>query len=256
MNIDHISISRAGTWEECKQRYKFRYHLKMTPPGETPFYFTYGKIVHKIAEEYISQQGQKNLNEICTSVLNGDVEVENGEKAPSLPPDYKNRLPGHLRAIDNLTKQIGFGGELELPFDLDLDPPHKKMIAGVIDRLIPKNDKYFIIDYKTTKRGVWRKTALTIKKDLQLQTYAWAIHKLYRIEIEQIRGALYYLEGGSLIPTKFNKESVYNVVKYLADTYDEIKSFDPNMVIGTTGDHCGRCDYRSICPFYKMRGKK
>jgi CRISPR/Cas system-associated exonuclease Cas4 (RecB family) len=254
MNIEHISISRAGTWDECKQRYKFRYHLKVPAPGEEPFYFIYGKIVHKIAEEYVKYGGDKTLNEISTAVLNGEIKID-GKEAPSLPPDYKKRFPSHLRAIDSLTNQIGFGGELELPFNLDLDPPHGKLIAGVIDRLIIK-EKVFIIDYKTTKRGKWRKTPDTIRKDLQLRAYAWAVNQLYNIDYDKIRGALYYVEGGNLIPVKFTENSVQAAIKELISVYDEIKSCDPNTVIGTTGDHCARCDYRTICPFYQLKGRR
>lgn len=252
MEINHISISRAGTWEECKQRYKFRYHLKMVAPGEEPFYFIYGKLVHLMAEEYVKSSGSKTLSEISSAVLNGDILLD-GKKAPMLPDEYKKRLPGHLRAIDALTKDVGFCGELELSFDLDLDPPNQKMIAGVIDRLVFKNDKCFIIDYKTTKRGKWRKTSDTIRKDLQLQAYAWAVNQVYKVDYDKIRGALYYLEGGNLIPTKFSENSVKSVVKELTYTYDEIKNCDPNTVIGTTGDHCARCDYRTVCNFYNLK---
>lgn len=255
MEINHISVSREGTWKECRQRYKFRYHLKVPAPGEEPFYFIYGKIVHKIAEEYVSCKGERPLNVISAAVLQGDILVEE-DKAPPLPADYKNRLPGHLRAIESLTQKVGFLGELELPFNLDLDPPNQKMVAGVIDRLIPKNDKYFIIDYKTTKRGKWRKDGLTIKKDLQLRVYAWAVHQIYKVDYDKIRGALYYLEGANLIPVKFTEQSVVAAITELTAVYDEIKTFDANLVIGTTGDHCTRCDYKSICPFYKLKGRR
>lgn len=248
MNIEHISVSRYDLWKECKCKYRFRYHLKTPSPIEEPYYFFYGSLVHRFAEEYIKAKGEKTLNEISNQILK--------EEKISLPGDYKARLPGHLRSIDSLTKKIGFDGELELPFNLDLDPPNEKMVAGVIDRLIFKNDKRFIIDYKTTKPGKWRKDQSTIKKDLQLQVYAWAVHQIYKIDYDKIRGALYYLEGGSLIPTKFNAGSIYKVIEELTHTYDEIKSFDPNLVIGTTGDHCGRCNYRSVCCFYKLKGRK
>jgi ATP-dependent helicase/DNAse subunit B len=50
MNIEHISVSRYQVFVECKQKYKYRYHLAIKPDKPEPFYFTYGKIVHKIAE--------------------------------------------------------------------------------------------------------------------------------------------------------------------------------------------------------------
>ena len=227
----------------------------MPSPIDEPFYFLYGTLVHLIAEEYVRAGGSKTLSEISGAILNGDILLD-GKKAPMLPDDYKKRLPGHLRAIESLTKNVGFGGSLELPFDLDLDAPNKKMVAGVIDRLVFKNDKYFIIDYKTTKRGKWRKTSDTIRKDLQLRTYAWAVNQIYKVDYDKIRCALYYLEGGNLIPCKFSENSAKAAVKELISVYDEIKSCDPNTVIGTTGDHCARCDYRSVCCFYNSYKKR
>src|SRR6185295_3062375 len=51
VRIEHISISRESIWNECQYKYKYRYHLDLKPPEE-PIYFEYGKIVHKIIEDY------------------------------------------------------------------------------------------------------------------------------------------------------------------------------------------------------------
>ena len=248
MKIEHISVSRHGMWYECKQKYKYKYHLGIQAQ-ESPFYFEYGKIVHKIAEEYVRGRGEVALNEIANEVLKGRIEIEEGVKASSLPLDYKARLPGHLRAIENLTKQIGFDGDLEWPFQMDLDPPNGKLISGVIDRLIPKNEKCFIIDYKTTKRGRFRKNPLSIKHDIQLRTYAWAVREKIGISIDNIRVALYYLEGGNLIAGKFTERAVDEAIKDLKDTYDEIQNTDPNKVTGNVGEWCRRCEYKDMCPY-------
>lgn len=250
MKIEHISVSRHGTWVECKQKYKYKYHLGIKEE-ESPFYFEYGKIVHKIAEEYVKNRGDLLLNEIANDVLQGKIEIEEGVKASSLPLEYKNRFPGHLRAIETLTRKIGFDGELEWPFDLDIDPPNGKMIAGVIDRLIPKSDKCFIIDYKTTKRGRYRKTPVSIRHDLQLLTYAWAVQQKLGIDIDNIRVALYYLEGANLIAGKVTQKAANEAIVELRRVYDQIKDTDPNKVVGCVGEWCKRCEYNGICPYYR-----
>jgi ATP-dependent exoDNAse (exonuclease V) beta subunit len=252
MQIEYISVSRAGTWEECKYRYRYRYHLKVPSPEEEPYYFEYGKIVHAIAEHYVLEQGKKPLTEISRAILRGEVEIEDGVTVKNkVPPSYLKRLTGHLRSIEVLTKQIGFKGDVERPFFLDLDPPNEIMAKGVIDRLIPKDYNYFIIDYKTTKKGKWRKTPLSIKKDLQLRIYTWAVHRILNVPIDKIKSALYYVEGGNLIPVVFSQQSVEQAVTELIKTYHDIKNTDPNKVLGNVGDHCGRCDYRNICPFVR-----
>jgi RecB family exonuclease len=253
MNIEHISVSRWETYQTCPARYRYRYHLKLESPEPEPFYFTYGKIVHKIAEEYILNKGKKELKEVCGAVLQGEIPIEdyasNKQKAPPLPPDYRNRLKSHIRAIHHLTEQIGFEGELEYPFEYDLVPPHEKYLVGVIDRLIHNNDEFFIIDYKTTKRGKWRKTKETIKKDLQLRCYSRVIQKLFDVPADKIKAALYYVEGGNLIGATFSEKALEAAESEMREGYKQIEAHDPDKVWGRIGRHCDRCEYRSICTF-------
>ena len=168
-----------------------------------------------------------------------------------IPPAYKKRLSGNLRAIQNLADTIGFEGELERPFEYDLDPPNEKMLVGVIDRLILKKGQAFIIDYKTTKKGRWRKNQKTIKSDLQLRAYSRVIQKELDLPAKSIKAALYYVEGGDLIGAKFSEESLLAAEKELLTTYQKIEQKDPNQVWGTIGHNCDRCEYSSICPFLK-----
>lgn len=255
MDIERISVTRNSIWKECRQRYKYRYVLKVESPEPEPFYFEYGKIVHKIAEEFVANQGNRTLTEISEAVLHGEIELEHGKKASKVPPSYMKRLPGHIRSIASLTEQIGFKGDLEYSFNLDLDPPHKKYCLGIIDRLIGNDvkDKFFIIDYKTTQKGPWRQTPQTIGKDLQLRTYTWAVQQEHGVPAERIAAALYYLEGSNLIPARFTQRAIDGAVRELIVTYDEIKATSPDSVFGRVGDHCGRCDYRTICPYYRSK---
>lgn len=253
MKPSALSVSRKGTWDECQQRYKYRYYLKIESPEEEPFYFQFGKIVHKIAETYVQNKGKVPINEITNSVLHGEIEVEEGVRITSpLPQDYAKRLPSHIRTIKSISDKLGFEGKTEFDFKLDLQPPHEKFIVGVIDRLVIKNGIYFIIDYKTTKKGRWRKTPITIKKDLQLRTYTWAVQQMFNVPIDKIRSALYYAEGGNLIPAKFTQSAVDAAVKELTDVYDEITATDPDKILGNVGEHCRRCDYRNICHFVRV----
>lgn len=258
MNITHISVSRKSVWDECKVKYKYKYHEKIESPEEEPFYFVYGKIVHKIAEEYVRARGERELFDVKDDVLQGRIPIESyeGEEqhAPPLPMTYKNRMGEHLSSIRKITEQIGFDGELEWSFRYDLDPPNEKFVVGFIDRLIRKDDQFWIIDYKTTKKGRFRKTRNTIREDLQLRAYARIVQKEFNVPAENIRAALYYLEGGELIGAKFTESSLLAAEKELLFAYDDIKSFPPDKAWGNIGYHCKRCDYRSLCPFYKKSG--
>lgn len=249
MLIEHISVSRAGTYKECAQKYKFHYHLKVPSPVEEPFYFSYGKIVHKLAEEYIQCRGEKSLNEIWIDIKTGNLEIENGLKAPPLPKEYEKRLPIHLKQIQNLTSKIGVEGLVEHKFLYDLDPPNKKFVKGFIDRLIFKGDMAFILDYKTTKKGNWRVTKETVKHDLQLRTYCFIVMEEFNLPPEKITSALFYLEDGEMITGSYKLPDLILAKKQLLDLYNQIHAHDVDNVRGNIGQHCARCNFESICPF-------
>lgn len=255
MKIDHISISRESTWNECKKKYYYRYHQGILPPVE-PIYFLYGKIVHKIIEVYTLARGKRDINEIVKAVLSGDIELEEGKdgkpgkKAGPLPSDYLAKLPVHLRSFMQLTKSIGTQGEVEWKFEHDLDPPNGRKLVGVIDRLLLLKDLCFIIDYKTTKVGPYRKTKATIGGDLQLQCYARMAQKHYGYKADQIRCALFFLDGCEVVDTKFSQETIDGVEKRLLEVYKSIQTADPDTTPGTVGKHCYRCDYKNICAYF------
>ena len=251
-----MSVSRKNLWDECKKKYYYKYHVKLKPEEPEPFYFTYGKIIHKIAEEYIEKKGEFDLGQITESIVKGEIPIErNGDNpvyAPKIPSFYKARIPGNLKSIQNLTKSIGFDGELEWEFKYDLDPPNKKLMVGFIDRLIIKKDHAFIIDYKTTKRGSsFRKNKNTIKDDLQLRAYSKIVQEKFDIPAKNIMSALYFLEGGELVDAKFSQESLDEAKDILINGYDEIYNCDPKDAWGNVGKHCRFCDYKKVCPFYK-----
>lgn len=257
MDINHISVSRKDVWNKCQQQYKYKYHLKIDTGVEEPFYFTYGSIVHKIAELYVENNAEKTLEEISKSILNGDIPFDkdkdgNDVFAPELPKEYKKRFPKHIDSIQYLTDQLGTEGEIEYKFEFDIDPPNNKMIKGFIDRLIPKGDEWIIIDYKTTKKGRFRKNLRTIRNDLQLRAYARVVQLEKGIPANKIRAALYYLEDKSLIGCKFSEQSLIEAHEELIYAYDQIKRTPEDKAWGNVQDHCKHCDYRTICPFYRL----
>jgi len=250
MNIEHISVSRAQCYEECPLKYKYRYHLKVVSPEPEPIYLAYGTTIHKIAEEYVRAKGARNITEVANDVISGKILLKENVSAPKFTREYINKLPNHLRAVKLLTEKLGFEGELEWKFHYDLNPPHGEFITGFIDRLIPKGGKYFVIDYKTTKKGPWRKDAATIIDDLQLRCYARVVQKEFNCKAEDIRCALYYLEGPEMVSAKFSQDSLLRAVAELHKVYETIKKADPDQVRGNYGPHCQRCDYRSLCPLF------
>ena len=107
MKINHISVSRAQTFQECPCKYKFRYHLQIVPDGPEPPYFAYGKTLHKIAETYVARGEPGAFAEIAMDVLCGKIEIEPGKKAPALEGDYKKKIHEHLKNLKRFINQVG-----------------------------------------------------------------------------------------------------------------------------------------------------
>lgn len=256
MNIEHISVSRSKSYKQCPYYYKLKYHDKIPNPGEEQFYFVYGKIVHKIAETHVQEKGKRPLKEIANDVLKGKIEIENGKQAPSLPLEYKKRISFHLKAIEKLNNTIGCDGITEHNFKYDLDPPNKKLVTGFIDRLIVKENKAWIIDYKTTKKGPFRENKKTIKYDPQLRLYCRVVQKEFNLEAKNIKAALFYLEDEELLSSCYDENSLCSIEKELLDIYNKIHSHEPQNAIGQTGNHCQRCEYKNMCPFFRNVQKK
>jgi hypothetical protein len=229
------------------------------PSQFSPFYFTYGTIFHKCAEEFVRHEGKKSLGIISKEILEGKIPIEehNGiiKYAPKLPAEYKEKFPNHLKALQKLTDQIGFEGknEIEWSFEYDLEPPNNKCVVGFIDRLIIKNDKYFIIDYKTSKNNGWRKTPKTIINDLQLQVYARVVQKTFNVDAKAVQAALYYVDGGNLVGARFTNETLLRAEQELLRAYCDIISTEPNKAYANVGEHCRRCEFNSLCPHYKKK---
>lgn len=253
MNIEHISVSRGKSYKQCPYYYKLKYHDKIPNPGEEQFYFVYGKIVHKIAEQHVIEKGSRPLKEIVSEVLLGKIEIEQGVKAPELPPEYKKRMPYHIKAIEKLNDKIGCDGITEHKFRYDLQPPNNKFVTGFIDRLIIREDRAWIIDYKTTKKGKFRENKTTIKFDPQLRMYSRVVQKEFGISAQNIKSALYYLEDEQILSASYDEKSLDLVEQELLNLYDSISSHDPQNAIGKVGSHCQRCEYKDMCPFFKNK---
>jgi CRISPR/Cas system-associated exonuclease Cas4 (RecB family) len=256
MLINHQSVSRKKCYDTCEQQYKFRYHLKVPRPGPEPFYFTYGTIVHRVAEVYVENRGEMQIGDIAKDLLRGKIDLDDkGRKCPPIEDDYQKKFQKHLRAIQKLTERIGTGGIVEHKFEYDLDPPNKRTILGFIDRLIIADGKAFIIDYKTTKKGKWRVNKQTVKDDLQLRTYSRVVQREFGIAPENIRAALFYLEGEEIVACTYSEESLIKAEQELLRSFKMIERSDPDRVWGKVGWHCKNCDYATMCPFYSADSK-
>ena len=257
MDINHLSVSRTQVWESCRLKYKLNYHLHTPSPEAEPPYFLYGSLVHKIAQEYVESKGKRNINDIKNDCLNGVILLEaNQDTIPrkALPIEYQNKLSKHLVALMKSFAKFGFDGECEYAFDYDINPPHQQHVNGKIDRLIQKDGKVVIIDYKTTKSGFWQKSKKDIIDDIQLQCYTMVVCERFKMTPENVFSALYYLDNENFIGAQFSRTTLDKCRENLIKIYNEIETSDPDKVMGSVGKQCDRCEFRTLCPALRIIG--
>ena len=256
MNIDHLSVSRKQCWDLCEQQYKYKYHLKVISDKPQQIFFTYGQVIHKAAELYVASKGSNQLDHYIKEILKGNISLDRFKSASkiSLPSSYYEKITSHIRHLKKITDFLGFDGDTEFEFMHDLNPPNNFILKGYIDRILQKNEKFFVIDYKTTKVGPYRKDKNTIKNDLQMQSYALVVRDKFNIDGDKIILALFYLEGGKMVSVSFDNKTLDECKKTLIETFEEIKDKDPEKAKANVGNHCRLCDYNDICPYYK-KGK-
>ena len=254
MIINHLSVSRSQCFELCQTQYKYKYHLKVIPDKPEQIYFVYGKLIHKAAEIYVKQKAQEPIFEIGKKLLSREIEFEDSSKLDTLTTEYKNKFWNHLKVVEKFTERVGFDGDIEYKIEYDLYPPDKKILLGFIDRLIIKNDRAIIIDYKTSKDNAWRKNSQTIKADLQLNAYAMVVNEQFGIAPENIQAALIYLEGGKTVSTNFKINNLIAVKDKLKNLFLQIEQIDEKKATANVGFHCRRCDFSNICPYNRSNG--
>jgi len=253
MNIEHLSVSRSGCFEQCQQQYKFKYHLKVIPDKPEQIYFTYGKLVHTAAEYFVENKGKRKIHDIANDLMDGTIEFEGTDKLYMIDNDYRKKLYEHTAFIEKFTEKVGYEGDIEYEVKYDLDPPNNKTFLGYIDRLIIKNDQAIILDYKTSKDNSWRKNKNNIVYDLQLCAYALYVHEKYNIAPEKIQAALVYLENPTIVSTNFTKKRLMDTKETLKKTFYLIENMDADKVVGNVGNHCRRCDFNDKCAFYRTK---
>jgi len=253
MEIDYLSVSRKQCWDTCQQQYKYKYHLKVISNKPQQIFFTYGQVIHKAAELYVASKGSQTLEYFTKEILTGNISLDKFKPASkiSLPTSYYEKITSHIRQLKKITDFLGFDGDTEFEFKHDLNPPNNTILKGYIDRILKKNEKFFVIDYKTTKTGPYRKDKNTIKKDLQMQAYSLVVRDKFNISGDKIILALFYLEGGNMISVSFNDKTLDECKKTLLETFEEIKTKEPEKAKANVGNHCKFCDYNDICPYYK-----
>jgi len=246
------SHSKLSTFEQCKQKFKFRYIDKIIPEIAQTIEALLGSCVHETLE-WLYKQIKRNtiptLDETIIFYSRSWQEKFTPEilivKKNLEAKDYFNKGVNFL--INYYTKNQPFDDntlEVEKRVKLDLDEEKKYKILGFIDRLAlnPTTGEYEIHDYKTADTMPDKEK---INNDRQLALYSLAIKQIYGLE-KEVCLIWHYLAHDAKICIKKTQQELENLkhetiklIKLIEDT----TRFPPKV-----SKLCDWCEYKNICP--------
>jgi len=240
--LSHSSIS---TYQQCPQKWKFRYIDKV--PERPRSFFSFGKSVHS-GMEYLFAQMKESfpaLEKVLTHYREGWL--SEGYETPAQEKWFfkegERILKGfYAKHKDDRKKVV----DVELKFTIDIEGVP---VTGYIDRIDETaSGGLGIVDYKTGK--AFDKSR--VRRDPQLTMYQLACRDVFGKEVETV--TLYHLN--SLTPltvpahTAHQEKELKALVVTAAQGINE-KKFEPQPE--PTG-YCRWCDYMQICPAFANKG--
>ncbi len=250
------SHSKLSTFEQCKQKYKFRYIEKIKPDFEASIESHLGKAVHDTLEwlyksvlnnnlptldqiiEFYIEKWQNTYKKNCKIVKVGLTEKDYFNKGVKFLIDYYVK---HQPFNKDNTLEM----EKRVYVELEKNFPHK--IIGYIDRLVhnKETNTYEIHDYKTAN---FLPNQAKFDQDRQLALYGIAIKQLYGQD-KNLLLVWHYLNHNKKIISKRTdeqlnqlKHDIINLIKQIESTKDFPLNKSPL---------CGWCEYKSSCPGWK-----
>ncbi len=239
--IEQVSYSQLETFAQCPLKYKYRYLIGLI--GEPSHVLSFGQTIHRVLRDFhrpelfqeksdlsdlLKLYRQHWLNEGYDNKEHREQRFSAGEK---ILTDYFN----------DHGQKLGRPVFLEKKFRLRFN---SVILTGSIDRLdVDSDGRYEIIDYKTGKS----KEESAVAKNEQLAIYGLAAVEELNIYPESL--ALYFVEDNIKVATERTKESLINLRTELSDRIEEIKKSDFPARVGKL---CQYCEYRQICPAFKI----
>jgi len=268
---DGLSPTALSDYRKCPYRYYLKYVLRITEPTEIieePGAREWGEIVHAAVRNFYQYHFPKGFSakEMGRAISVMERELEKAlERSRSLAVKPKSSVNLDLNAFkqrmyhfletETLRFQSGFEIfksvlERKAKHYLTIDGAQVR-VYGRIDRIDLREDRYYIIDYKTGK--IPSKKNYEIGEDFdefQLPLYALAFSK----EHFEIIGGMIYYEIGRQARTVDIVEGK-NAVDYLCAFRERIlvptikELLDPQVAFHqTTNDElCQYCIYQQLC---------
>ena len=251
--MTQYSHSKLGTFQQCKQKYKFQYVDKVKVESKDTIETFLGSLVHKTLEKLYKDLKFQKLN-TKEELLNFFKECWNKEfndKILIVKKDYKKEnyfemgikfisdYYEHYKPFNNLTT-LG----LETEYRLELDDGNSYHVR--MDRLsCDKDGNYYVCDYKTNNQ---LKPQEELDEDRQLAMYSLWVKNNFN-DCKNVKLVWYFLAFDKEMISERNEEQLLNLKLDVQNIIKEIESC--NNFLTTISNLCDWCAYKSLCPAWK-----
>jgi putative RecB family exonuclease len=252
--VPNFSHSKLTTFQQCPQKYKFRYIDEIPPPTRS-IELHLGTSVHSALERLYgdARQGQvPSRDEFLAFFQQAWDEgyspqlriVRSRTTAKTYMELGREMLKNYHWRFHPFTQSTTL--ELEEKFLFPLSEQHE--MRGIIDRLAKAADGTLEIhDYKTSRR---LPTSDQISSDVQLALYEIAVRHRWP-ETQRITLIWHYLAFDKDIEIKKTAQQLETVKRNtlgLIQRIEAAKAFPTNVT-----PLCDWCEYKEICPAMKKR---
>ncbi len=246
------SHSRLSAFEQCRQKYKFRY-IDHIPEKEKTIEAHLGTMVHATLEWLYMEAKEDRLPSLDDVMLyysrNWLTNYQDFKivKKNMTDKDYFNK--GVQFLIDYYNRYAPFQEntlDLEKEVFIDLDEEGNYKLKGFIDRLCfnMETQEYEIHDYKTSNTLPPQEK---LDADRQLALYSIAVREMFP-EGKKVKLIWHYLNFNKRMESRRTEEQLKQLKKETVELIKTIESLNLEEFRPTVSALCGWCSYKQICP--------
>jgi RecB family exonuclease len=231
-----LSYSKLNTYRQCPLRYRFTYLDRL--PRRPRRLFRMAKRVHHALMTWLvyARSGQPSLAEALRTYENAwGVEAQ---------PELRHARE-YLEGVELLEAfheaNVGrpcAAAYLEQKFEVEVGG-HR--LTGAMDRVDLTDRGFEVIDYKMDRE---LRSQAEVDRDLQLGLYGLAVRETHGVAPEAL--SLYFVRHNLKATTVRTRGQIDDLGDWVVRTAAEMSTtrrWQP-----CTGDWCGGCDFRTICP--------
>ncbi|MFN3652765.1 MAG: RecB family exonuclease [Armatimonadota bacterium] len=233
-----LSYSKLNTYRQCPLRYRFTYLDRL--PRRPRRLFRASRHIHHALMRWLTyaRSGQPRWEEAKAAYDSAWGVLQDPALADSA--DYREGLEivraYHEANAERPCRPV----HLEHKFSVPLGP---HVLIGSIDRVDATDSGYEVIDYKLDRD---LRPQEVVDEDLQLGLYYLGLQEGQGIRPEAL--SLYFLRHNVARTTLRTRQQMADLSHWVIDTGNAItadRRWEP-----CSGDHCGGCDFRSVCPVH------